>query len=65
MPSDVEDLLRELAPQVLGALTRRSGDFDAADDAVQEALIAAADHWPRDGIPPTRAAGCCGPPGSD
>ncbi len=52
MSSGVEDLLRELAPQVLGALTRRSGDFDAADDAVQEALIAAADHWPRDGIPP-------------
>ncbi len=52
MPSGVEDLLRELAPQVLGALTRRSGDFDAAEDAVQEALIAAADHWPREGVPP-------------
>ena len=50
-PSSVEDLLRELAPQVLGALTRRSGDFDAAEDAIQEALIAAADHWPRDGVP--------------
>jgi RNA polymerase sigma factor (sigma-70 family) len=47
----VEDLLRELAPQVLGALTRQSGDFDAAEDAVQEALIVAADHWPRDGLP--------------
>ena len=43
VPADVEDLLRELAPQVLGALARRSGDFDAAEDAVQEALIAAAD----------------------
>ena len=51
LPSDVEDLLRELAPQVLGALTRRSGDFDAAEDAVQEALLAAAGHWPRDGVP--------------
>ena len=51
VPSDVEDLLRELAPQVLGALARRSGDFDAAEDAVQEALLAAADHWSRDGIP--------------
>ena len=51
LPAAVEDLLRTLAPQVLGALTRRTGDFDAADDAVQEALIAAADHWPRDGIP--------------
>ena len=51
MPSGVEDLLRELAPQVVGALARRSGDFDAAEDAVQEALLAAADHWSRDGIP--------------
>src|SRR4051794_10713530 len=47
-----EDLLRDLAPQVLAVLTRRWGDFDAADDAVQEALIAAADHWPREGVPP-------------
>ena len=47
----IEDLLRELAPQVLGVLSRQSGDFDAAEDAVQEALIAAADHWPRDGLP--------------
>jgi RNA polymerase sigma factor (sigma-70 family) len=46
-----EDLLRELAPQVLGALTRRSGDFAAAEDAVQEALIAAVRQWPRDGLP--------------
>ena len=50
-PTPVEDLLRNLAPQVLGTLTRQSGDFDAAEDAVQEALIAAADHWPREGIP--------------
>jgi RNA polymerase sigma factor (sigma-70 family) len=47
----VEDLLRELAPQVLGALVRRFGDFDAAEDAVQEALLAAALHWPRSGVP--------------
>jgi RNA polymerase sigma factor (sigma-70 family) len=46
-----EDLLRELAPQVLGALVRRYGDFDAAEDAVQEALLAAAVRWPRDGVP--------------
>ncbi|WP_307494562.1 RNA polymerase sigma factor [Cellulomonas humilata] len=51
VPSDVEDLLRELAPQVLGTLARRWGDFDAAEDAVQEALIAAARHWSADGIP--------------
>jgi RNA polymerase sigma factor (sigma-70 family) len=51
VPQPVEDLLRELAPQVLGTLARRSGDFAAAEDAVQEALVAAAVHWPREGIP--------------
>jgi RNA polymerase sigma factor (sigma-70 family) len=51
VPARVEDLLRELAPQVLGTLVRRSGDFDAAEDAVQEALLAAALRWPRDGVP--------------
>jgi RNA polymerase sigma factor (sigma-70 family) len=49
--ADVEDLLRKLAPQVLGVLTRRYGDFDAAEDAVQEALLAAAVHWSKEGIP--------------
>jgi RNA polymerase sigma factor (sigma-70 family) len=44
-------LLRELAPQVLGAVTRRHGDFAAAEDAVQEALIAASMQWPRSRIP--------------
>uniref|UniRef100_A0AAU3IBB0 RNA polymerase sigma factor n=1 Tax=Streptomyces sp. NBC_01393 TaxID=2903851 RepID=A0AAU3IBB0_9ACTN len=47
----VEDLLRELAPQVLGTLAQRLGDFDACEDAVQEALIAAARHWPAHGVP--------------
>jgi RNA polymerase sigma factor (sigma-70 family) len=47
----LEDLLRPLAPQVLGALVRRYGHFDAAEDAVQEALIAAATQWPSEGIP--------------
>jgi RNA polymerase sigma factor (sigma-70 family) len=51
VPSGVEDLLRELAPQVLGALVRSHRDFDAAEDAVQEALLAAALHWPQDGVP--------------
>ncbi|MFJ9519875.1 RNA polymerase sigma factor [Kitasatospora sp. NPDC101801] len=46
-----EDLLRELAPQVLGVLTRRFGDFTAAEDAVQEALLAAALQWPAEGLP--------------
>jgi RNA polymerase sigma factor (sigma-70 family) len=46
-----EHLLRELAPQVLGAVIRRFRDFAAAEDAVQEALIATAVRWPKDGIP--------------
>ena len=47
----VGELLRDLAPQVLGAVARRSTDFAAAEDAVQEALIAAARQWPVEGIP--------------
>jgi RNA polymerase sigma factor (sigma-70 family) len=47
----VEDLLRRLAPQVLGALVRRYGQFDACEDAVQEALLAAAVQWPDEGVP--------------
>ncbi|MEV1049276.1 sigma-70 family RNA polymerase sigma factor [Streptomyces sp. NPDC049916] len=49
--ASVEDLLRLHAPQVLGALVRRYGHFDPAEDSVQEALIAAARQWPRDGVP--------------
>ncbi|WP_432878346.1 RNA polymerase sigma factor [Kribbella sp. CA-245084] len=45
------ELLRELAPQVLGALVRRYGHFDTAEDAVQEALLAAAEQWPVEGVP--------------
>ncbi len=44
-------LLRELAPQVLGVIARRHGDFAAAEDAVQEALIAASVQWPAAGVP--------------
>jgi RNA polymerase sigma factor (sigma-70 family) len=43
--------LRELTPQVLGAVVRRYGHFDVAEDAVQEALLAASQSWPQDGIP--------------
>jgi RNA polymerase sigma factor (sigma-70 family) len=46
-----EDLLRDLAPQVLGALVRRYGHFGACEDAVQEALLAAAVQWPESGVP--------------
>jgi RNA polymerase sigma factor (sigma-70 family) len=50
-PSSVGHLLRDLAPQVLGAIARRHGDFADAEDAVQEALIAASTQWPAEGIP--------------
>ena len=52
---EVEDLLRQLTPQVLGALVRRYGHFDLAEDATQEALLAAATQWPAAG-PGRRAA---------
>lgn len=51
LDATTEDLLRGLAPQVLGALVRRFGHFDYAEDAVQEALLAAATQWPKDGVP--------------
>jgi RNA polymerase sigma factor (sigma-70 family) len=53
---ETEDLLRRLAPQVLGAVVRRYGHFDTAEDAVQEALLAAAVQWPSDGVPATPRA---------
>jgi RNA polymerase sigma factor (sigma-70 family) len=46
-----EHLLRELAPQVLGVVMRRFRDFANAEEAVQEALIAAASQWPKEGVP--------------
>jgi len=51
LDEDAEHLLRELTPQVLGAVVRRFGDFAAAEDAVQDALVAAAIQWPREGMP--------------
>ncbi|WP_435831140.1 RNA polymerase sigma factor [Microtetraspora glauca] len=50
-PQRMEDLLRELAPQVLALLTRRYGHFNLAEEAVQEALLAAATQWPDQGLP--------------
>ena len=47
----IEHLLRQLTPQVLGFVVRRFRDFAAAEDAVQEASLVAALHWPRDGLP--------------
>lgn len=49
--SDVEGLLRSLAPQVLGALLRRHQALDLCEDAVQEALLSAATDWPANGVP--------------
>ena len=46
-----EDLLRELAPQVLGRSVRRHGQFEGCEDAVQEAVLAAAVQWPAEGVP--------------
>ena len=51
LDGDSEHLLRQLAPQVLGAVIRRFGDFSSAEDAVQEALLAAAMQWPAQGVP--------------
>ncbi len=50
-PGRMEDLLRDLAPQVLAALVRRYGHFADAEEAVQEALVAAAAQWPGEGLP--------------
>jgi RNA polymerase sigma factor (sigma-70 family) len=50
-PAGIEDLLRELAPQVLATLVRRYRDFDTCEDATQEALLAAAQQWPASGTP--------------
>src|SRR5271156_3174244 len=49
--TEVEDLLRQLAPQVLGAGVRRYGHFEEAEDATQEGLIAAAAQWAAQGLP--------------
>src|SRR5919108_579483 len=50
-PPGIEDLLRDAAPRVLAAVLRRFGDFADAEDAVQEAMIAATQQWPRQGTP--------------
>jgi RNA polymerase sigma factor (sigma-70 family) len=47
----VDELLRELAPQVLATLVRQHGQLDACEDATQEALLAAVTQWPKEGVP--------------
>jgi RNA polymerase sigma factor (sigma-70 family) len=51
LATEFEDLLRQLTPQVLGAVVRRYGNFDLAEEATQEALLAASLQWPRNGLP--------------
>lgn len=51
LDDSAQDLLRDMAPRVLGALVRRYRDFGSCEDAVQEALIAAAKQWPHEGVP--------------
>jgi len=51
LDNSAQELLRDLAPTVLGALLRRYRDFSGCEDAVQEALIAAAMQWPTQGLP--------------
>jgi len=51
MDHGAEQLVRELSPRVLGALVRRYGDFSAAEDALQEALLVASTQWPKTGVP--------------
>ena len=51
LDSQAEQLLRDLAPRVLGVVIRKFRDFSASEDAVQEALLAAAMQWPREGVP--------------
>ena len=50
-PGGLEHVWRGCAPDVLAALVRRSGDFETAEDAVQEALLAASQQWPSRGVP--------------
>ena len=49
--ASIEDLLRELTPQVLEVLVRRYGQFEGCEDAVQEAVLAATVQWPAEGVP--------------
>ena len=44
-------VVREHAGRLVGALVRITGDFSAAEDLVQDAVVAALERWPREGIP--------------
>ena len=50
-PAELSEVWRRCAPDVVAALVRRYGDFGLAEDATQEALLAAAEQWPREGLP--------------
>lgn len=51
MPTDIGDVWRREAPHVLAALLRRGSSLEECEDAAQEAILAAAEQWPRDGLP--------------
>ena len=48
---EIGDLYRDASPRVLATLIRVLGDFDLAEEVVQEAFAAALEQWPRDGAP--------------
>lgn len=56
LDDQAQHLLRDLAPRVLGRLARRYQHFPGCEDAVQEALLAAAQQWPSAGIPDSPVA---------
>ncbi|TMB75135.1 MAG: RNA polymerase sigma factor [Chloroflexi bacterium] len=47
----VAGVFREEAGRLTAALVRSLGDFDLAEECVQDALVAALEHWPREGVP--------------
>ena len=47
----VAAVFREEAPRLIGALLRQIGDFDLAEELVQDAIVEALEHWPREGLP--------------
>lgn len=51
MTSDIERIYRTESRRVLATLIRLLGDFDRAEEALSDALLAALEQWPRDGIP--------------
>ncbi len=51
MPASIEELFRLESRRVLATLIRLLGDFDLAEEALQEAFAAAVERWPAEGVP--------------